>query len=409
VDQILADEQYTPTQAGQMPAAAGTVYWPLTDNLGTVRDLVQHDPVTNVTTVANHITYDAYGKPTSETNPNVDHLYGFTGRERDEESGLMYYRARYYDAPNGRFISEDPIGFAAGDTNIARYVGNAPTNFTDPSGLQEQSGNRPHQDLETLDSAALEAEYARLEKEMSEIAGRMGRARDRGYYYDDDGRQISSAELYQQYMDARMRQHYARYLNERFHAGTGIRGISEEEARYRAYQAYLKEEERYRRQFAKDIWDAGWSVAAAFSGVGMPKFGRGGAMATGIAPGSGEALASARRDKGVPVPVIPPPTGPTHGHHSDPKFMGGNPKQPLTRMPPADHRDLHRHLNDFLRQKTDDAGNHMRPQRGNSGADIQNNFTPKQRQEAMAEFYKKYRDKYPDAARDFFNQHPHLQ
>ena len=36
----------------------------------------------------------------------------------------------------GRFISEDPIGFAAGDGNLNRYVGNSPTNFTDPNGLQ---------------------------------------------------------------------------------------------------------------------------------------------------------------------------------------------------------------------------------------------------------------------------------
>ncbi|MCO8123236.1 hypothetical protein NHH03_15920 [Stieleria sp. TO1_6] len=34
-------------------------------------------------------------------------------------------------------ISQDPIGFAAGDANLYRYVGNGPTNATDPSGLEE--------------------------------------------------------------------------------------------------------------------------------------------------------------------------------------------------------------------------------------------------------------------------------
>lgn len=37
-----------------------------------------------------------------------------------------------YDPTIGRWIQEDPIGFAAGDANLLRYVGNNPTNFTDP-------------------------------------------------------------------------------------------------------------------------------------------------------------------------------------------------------------------------------------------------------------------------------------
>lgn len=65
----------------------------------------------------------------------VDHIFGYTGREHDAESHLQFNRARYYDAALGRWISEDPIGFAAGDANLSRYVGNGPTNATDPSGL----------------------------------------------------------------------------------------------------------------------------------------------------------------------------------------------------------------------------------------------------------------------------------
>lgn len=48
---------------------------------------------------------------------------------------MFYYRARWYDPVVGRFIGEDPIGFAAGDTNISRYVANQVTVATDPSGL----------------------------------------------------------------------------------------------------------------------------------------------------------------------------------------------------------------------------------------------------------------------------------
>ena len=98
----------------------------------------------------------------------------------------------------------------------------------------------------------------------------------------------------------------------------------------------------------------------------------------------------------------------THGHHSDPKFMGGDPKQALTDMPVEDHKRLHAELNQFLRKKTDEFGNHMRPQRGNSASDIQQNFSREERLDALKEFYRTFRDRFPDAAHDFFVQHPDI-
>jgi RHS repeat-associated protein len=115
IDQVLADE--TPTN----------MVWALADNQGTVRDLVD-----NGGNVVEHLSYDSFGNLSSTT--TFDFRYGYTGRERDSETGLEYYRARYYDSAVGRFVSEDPIGFAAGDSNLTRYVGNSPTNFVDPSG-----------------------------------------------------------------------------------------------------------------------------------------------------------------------------------------------------------------------------------------------------------------------------------
>jgi RHS repeat-associated protein len=44
---------------------------------------------------------------------------------------------RYYNPAIGRWLSEDPIGFAAGDVNLNRFVGNAPTNAIDPTGQVE--------------------------------------------------------------------------------------------------------------------------------------------------------------------------------------------------------------------------------------------------------------------------------
>jgi RHS repeat-associated protein len=59
--------------------------------------------------------------------------YGYTGREPDA-SGLVYYRARYYDPSVGRFTARDPVGYLDGINRYA-YVGNNPVNFTDPNGL----------------------------------------------------------------------------------------------------------------------------------------------------------------------------------------------------------------------------------------------------------------------------------
>ena len=98
----------------------------------------------------------------------------------------------------------------------------------------------------------------------------------------------------------------------------------------------------------------------------------------------------------------------THGHHSDPKFMGGKKNQPLTTLSSATHKQLHNDLNDFLVKQKDAMGNHMRPQRGNSGARIRGNFTRAELLDALAGFYRQNNSKYPTAARDFFNQHPHL-
>lgn len=59
----------------------------------------------------------------------------FQSRPYDSETGLYYFRARYYDPELGRFISEDPIGPEAG-VNAYAFEGNNPINRADPSGLE---------------------------------------------------------------------------------------------------------------------------------------------------------------------------------------------------------------------------------------------------------------------------------
>jgi len=129
VDQLLADEQVTSTSSD------GNTLWPLADHLGTIRDIADYDGGTPAFAITNHRVYDSFGRLESETNSAVDLLFGFTGKQFDEDTGLNYYLNRWYDSRTGKWLSEDPAGFAAGDANLARYVANAPTMYVDPLGL----------------------------------------------------------------------------------------------------------------------------------------------------------------------------------------------------------------------------------------------------------------------------------
>ncbi len=59
----------------------------------------------------------------------------FTGREYDKETGLYYYRARYYNPQIGRFLQTDPIGYTDG-MNWYGYCRNNPVVFADPGGTE---------------------------------------------------------------------------------------------------------------------------------------------------------------------------------------------------------------------------------------------------------------------------------
>ena len=90
--------------------------------------------------IKNEYGYDAFGIRTSlSTAPSASHgHYGYTGQEYDEETGLLYLRARYYDPMIGRFISADLFWGRLeqpASQNRYTYVHNSPLIFTDPSGL----------------------------------------------------------------------------------------------------------------------------------------------------------------------------------------------------------------------------------------------------------------------------------
>jgi RHS repeat-associated protein len=132
VDQVLAEETVNPSTNATI-----NVNWLLGDHLGTIREVSRHNNATNTTSVIDHVFYDSFGRELTHSATDPGHRFGYTGRDRDPETDLDYYRARYYNPSMGRFISQDPIGFSAGDVNVQRYVGNSPTNAIDPSGLED--------------------------------------------------------------------------------------------------------------------------------------------------------------------------------------------------------------------------------------------------------------------------------
>jgi len=83
--------------------------------------------------VTESASYDSFGRTISS---NLTTRYQYTGREYDEYTGLMFYRARFYDPQIGRFISEDPIEFGGG-INWYGYVNNKPVKHNDPRGLDD--------------------------------------------------------------------------------------------------------------------------------------------------------------------------------------------------------------------------------------------------------------------------------
>jgi RHS repeat-associated protein len=65
-------------------------------------------------------------------------VYQFQGLRRETAAEYDYARNRIYSPALMRFVSTDPLGFAAGDMNLYRFVGNAPSGRLDPSGLDWQ-------------------------------------------------------------------------------------------------------------------------------------------------------------------------------------------------------------------------------------------------------------------------------
>jgi len=114
----------------------GEVFTYHTDGLGSVVALTD----SSGQTVQSYV-YESFGKTKIfdavgveiTADQGIKNPYTYTARELDPESGLYYYRARFYDSGTGRFISEEPLALSP-EVNRYTYSLNNPINFIDSSG-----------------------------------------------------------------------------------------------------------------------------------------------------------------------------------------------------------------------------------------------------------------------------------
>lgn len=130
------------------------VYYYLSDHLGGVDAVLDEEG--NVVERRDYLPYGSERLADDSTTSPAPEDYGFTGKELDEETGLYYYGARYYDPVIGRFISLDPLVLGESEKplnsvlanpqalNGYSYVLNNPLRYVDEEG---EYGKDVHYDL----------------------------------------------------------------------------------------------------------------------------------------------------------------------------------------------------------------------------------------------------------------------
>ena len=111
-DQTFARVNYG--EPGVSTPGSPEVHWLLTDHLNSVRLVLDETGA-----VLDQIAYDAFGNVVAQLNPLLVNPILFASREFDAETGLYSNRARYLDPTTGRWTTQDPLGFAAGDANVS--------------------------------------------------------------------------------------------------------------------------------------------------------------------------------------------------------------------------------------------------------------------------------------------------
>jgi RHS repeat-associated protein len=129
-DNVVQRFEYSGERTPTRMTQGGQRYYILSDYQGTPKLVT--DASGNVVKT---ISYDSFGNVIEDSNPGFRLPFGFAGGLYDQDTGLVRFGYRDYDADAGRWTAKDPISFKGGDTNLYGYVTDDPINWIDPDGL----------------------------------------------------------------------------------------------------------------------------------------------------------------------------------------------------------------------------------------------------------------------------------
>ncbi len=346
----------------------GSVY-AVTDASGNVLQRYDYSPYGKVT------VQDANGvilSDSEESIPLVNRLY--QGRELDQESGLYFYRARYYSPELGRFISHDPLGFVDG-CNLYEFVRGNPGSYTDPMGLNTAGAAGPLPiDILPPNLTGPMQEDAGI-KEAAENAsqeaasGEQGKTNEEATESSDqtsDSREIVEQEettikepIPEQNPDGNKETH----------------PITDDAEKYKTPPTPAKQEE-----IPTVITEPVPEQEAPQINTHPPVV-------------LIEIQTVEKKDGGNNT--TEESSSNTHGHHSDPKYLGGNPEQKLTDIEKQDHVNIHKEIDSkYPRFKGKSYYDKLRKSNSNFDSEVQKDLT---------DIYNKYSEKYPELSKNYEN------
>ncbi len=158
---VLIEIRAIDTESSETDQPEIRIRYQLSNHLGSSTLEVDDTPQANIISYEEYFPYGGTSYICGNNKLEVKRKrYRYNGKERDDETGLYYYGARYYAAWLGRWVSCDPAGFVDG-VNLFQYTNNNPINFQDNVGTESENVEYlvPHSGLTGEETVEERVEY----------------------------------------------------------------------------------------------------------------------------------------------------------------------------------------------------------------------------------------------------------